>query len=73
MATPKKITTELSIDWYAVWIAKVCPPLLELIGGGPGGGIIKEATPAQRKMILDGARKIAESAAKIQSAFTKQQ
>ena len=57
----------MTIDWYAVLVARICPALLELIGGGPGGGILEQATPAQKKTILGGVKKIAEQAARIQS------
>ena len=63
----KKRINTTAIDWYAVFIARVCPAMLELIGGGPGGGILKQATPAQKKAILGGIKKIAEQAARIQS------
>jgi hypothetical protein len=66
MAPAKKDINVVAIDWYAVFIARVCPAMLELIGGGPGGGILKQATPAQKKAILSGVKKIAEQAAKIQ-------
>jgi len=44
----------MTIDWYAVLIARICPARLELIGGGPGAGILEQATPAQKKAILGG-------------------
>jgi hypothetical protein len=66
MAAPKKNINAMTIDWYAVLIARICPALLELIGGGPGGGILEQATPAQKKAILGGVKKIAEQAARIQ-------
>jgi len=69
MAPSKKRFNAATIDWYAVFVARVCPGLLELIGGGPGGGIIKQATPAQKKAILGGVKKIAEQAARIQKQF----
>jgi len=31
---PKKNINAMTIDWYAVFVARVCPGLLELIGGG---------------------------------------
>jgi|CZKV01.1.fsa_nt_gi hypothetical protein len=67
MAAPKKDINEMTIDWYAVFVAEVCPGLLELIGGGPGGGILKQASPAQKRAILAGVKKIAIAAEKIQS------
>jgi hypothetical protein len=66
MAPTKKNVTEISIDWYADFIARICPAALELIGGGPGGGILEKATPAQRRAILSGVKKIGTLAAKIQ-------
>ena len=67
MPTPKKKNINaVAIDWYAVFVARVCPGLLELIGGGPGGGILDQATAAQRKAILSGVQKIAAQAARIQ-------
>ena len=67
MAPPKKPINAVAIDWYAVFVARVCPGLLELIGGGPGGGILEQATAAQKRAILGGVKKIAEQAAKIQA------
>lgn len=67
MAPPKKNINAMTIDWYAVLVARICPGLLELIGGGPGGGILEQATPAQKKAILGGVKKIAEQAARIQA------
>jgi hypothetical protein len=67
MAPPKKNINAMTIDWYAVLVARICPGLLELIGGGPGGGILEQATPAQRKTILGGVKKIAAQAARIQA------
>jgi hypothetical protein len=67
MAAPKKNINAMTSDWYAVLIARICPALLELIGGGPGGGILEQATPAQKKAILGGVKKIAEQAARIQN------
>jgi len=66
MAPPTKRINAMTIDWYAVLVARICPGLLELIGGGPGGGILEQATPAQKKAILGGVRKIAQQAARIQ-------
>ena len=67
MAIPTKDINKMAIDWYAVFVAKTCPGLLELIGGGPGGGILKQVSPAQRRAILAGAKRIAIAAEKIQS------
>ncbi len=69
MAAKKQINAQL-IDWYAVFVAQVCPGLLELIGGGPGGGILAQATPAQKRAILAGVKKIAVAAQKIQTPTT---
>jgi hypothetical protein len=70
MAGPKKEINAQLIDWYAVFVAQVCPGLLELIGGGPGGGILTQATPAQKRAILAGVKKIAVVAQKIQTSST---
>ncbi len=69
MAPPKRNISAMTIDWYAVLVAKICPGLLELIGGGPGGGILEQATLAQKKAILGGVQKIAAQAARIQAQF----
>jgi len=66
MAPTKKNINAVMVDWYAEFVARVCPALLELIGGGPGG-ILEQATPAQKKAILGGVAKIAEQAARIQN------
>lgn len=68
MAAPKKNINEMSIAWFAVFAAEVCPGLLELIGGGPGGGILKQASPAQKRAILAGVKRIAIAAQKIQAS-----
>jgi hypothetical protein len=63
---PKKNINAVTIDWYAVFVARVCPGLLELIGGGPGGGILAQASAAQKRAILGGVKNIATQAARIQ-------
>jgi len=67
MPASKKRINEMSIDWYAVFVARICPALLELIGGGPGGGILEQATAAQKRAILGGVKKIGEQVARIQN------
>ena len=70
MPTPKlKNVNTVAVDWYAVFVARVCPALLELIGGGPGGGILAQASAAQKRAILGGVQKIATQAAQIQKQF----
>lgn len=78
MSLHKKIQTELSIDWFANWIAKTIPGYLEILGGGPAGpggallsNIAKEASPAQKKMILEGAKAMADYAAKVKTVFAQ--
>jgi len=66
MPAQKKNINVMAIDWYAAFVARVCPGLLELIGGGPGG-ILEQATAAQKRAILGGVKKIAEQAARIQT------
>jgi hypothetical protein len=71
MAAGKKDTNKEAIDWFVVFITKVCPGMLEVIGGGPAGpggpgSILSKATPAQKKAILSGVKKIAELSLKIQ-------
>jgi hypothetical protein len=67
MAAVKKDLNAVAIDWFADFIARVCPGMLEIIGGGPAGpgGPLANATLAQKKKILVGAKKIVEQATKI--------
>jgi hypothetical protein len=65
MASSKKPLNAVAIDWYVDFISKVCPAMLEVIGGGPLG-LYQNASAAQRKKIVSGLKKIVAQATKIQ-------
>ncbi len=70
MTTPKIAVDEILIDTYAEFLAEHIPGMLEVLGGGPAGPggvrILEKATPAQKKKILAGCKRIAANAAKIE-------